>query len=207
MSELKNLRPDLPSIDKISELKDPFFIFEEWMNHAISEKILQPNAMCLSTFDSELGVTSRVVLLKEIKNNELYFFSNYTSDKAESIKKNNQVALNFLWMQLNKQIKILGKVKKISREESVEYFNSRPFESRVAALSSNQSEVFQDRSKLVQKFEENLKLKEIVCPEHWGGYKISPHHFEFWTGHKNRLHDRLCFDLKNNIWNSYRKNP
>ncbi len=208
MSDYKSLRPNLLDT-RISEkeISHPIDFFKSWLEDAIEKKILQPNSMCLSTYSEQVGLSSRIVLLKEIKKGGFIFFTNYQSEKSRSIDGSEDVALNFLWIELNRQVRIKGKAFKISREKSVEYFNSRPEDSRIAAIASCQSEKLKSREDLELKFQEIKNLGDYSCPEHWGGFEVRPYFFEFWQGHQNRLHDRVCVELKNGTWEKFRKYP
>ena len=188
--------------------EDPFEQFRFWFKEASDSGIIEPNAMTLSTVD-EKKPKSRIVLLKEINNTGLVFFTNYSSHKGKEIDENNNANLLFFWDKLARQIRIDGTIEKISREDSVEYFNSRPYESRIGALASNQSQIVNDRNLLVDKFNDLLEKypDNPPCPEDWGGYILIPEKFEFWQGRESRLHDRLVYEFENNAWNIYRLSP
>ena len=189
----------------------PFFIFQKWFEEAKGDKtIIEPNAMTLSTVNTDLTPRSRVVLLKKFSPNGFVFFSNYDSSKGKSILSNSNVCLNFYWPSLEKQIIIKGNAKKISEKESDDYFYSRPYGSQIGAIVSNQSEIIESRELLEKKFNQvNNKYSKTKPkrPENWGGYLVKPNLFEFWQGRKNRLHDRLEFIQKGSVWNSYRLSP
>lgn len=206
--DLKNLRINY-SLNKINYndlSENPFNQFKIWLKDAMNNKIRDCNAMVLSTFDSINGVTSRVVLLKEIKENKFIFFTNYNSLKAKQIKNNNIVSLCFYWNDLERQIRIRGIANKLPNDESTSYFNLRPEESKIAAIISNQSSYINIDEKLEDKLLEFNKNK-ISKPDHWGGYAIEPHYFEFWQGRENRLHDRFEYDKKGLCWKIKRLSP
>lgn len=190
---------------------DPMDFLEEWIRDAIDAGIRQPNAMNLATV-SELGKPkSRVVLLKEILNNKITFFTNYNSPKAIEIKLNNYVSLNFLWFDINRQIRVEGRAEKTTLEYSKNYFYSRPRDSQIAAIISAQSKVVKDRhtlEELYENFSNKYKDKEIPFPDFWGGYEITPTYLEFWQGRTSRLHDRIVYQKENSMeWKIFRLNP
>lgn len=192
--------------DKIE--KNPFRQFEIWFDEILNSNIYEPNAMILATASNNLP-SARVVLLKGFSENGFKFFTNYLSRKGKELEQNNNAALLFYWMEFERQVRIEGIIEKTSREESFEYFNSRPLESRYGALASNQSEVIPDREFLQKKFNQ-LKEQYGENPpmlENWGGFILKPKLFEFWQGRPNRLHDRIVYEKNNNDWKIYRLSP
>ena len=145
-------------------------------------------------------LSSRVVLLKEVTKDSLIFYTNYKSLKGAQLRFNLcSVALNIYWPALNKQIRIEGKIQKISRKKSLEYWNTRPFESQISQFVSQQSKPLENRPLLEQKWQEaknKFAGKEVPCPPHWGGFAVYPHLIEFWQEKPHRLHDRLLFIQK-----------
>lgn len=187
---------------------DPFSQFEIWFEEVIKSNIYEPNAMILTTAINNKP-SARVVLLKGFDKNGFKFYTNYNSRKGRELIDNPNAAVLFYWMELERQVRIEGKIEKLSREESLEYFNSRPLESRYGALASNQSEVIPNREYLEKKF---FELKEKFAdnppmPENWGGYALKPDLFEFWQGRPNRLHDRIVYEKSENSWKIYRLSP
>jgi pyridoxamine 5'-phosphate oxidase len=191
--------------------ENPIVQFENWWQQAVESKIEEPNAMALATCDASGKPSARIVLLKEIKDNGFVFFTNYQSRKGKEIEENPFVSLLFFWKELERQVRIEGKIKKIPAAESDEYFNSRPPESRIGAWSSPQSNVINSRDTLqknVEKYASQFGTKNIPRPEFWGGYIVEPQRIEFWQGRPGRLHDRLQYSLtKNNEWTIKRLAP
>lgn len=188
--------------------RNPFRQFETWFDEILKSNIYEPNAMILATALNNLP-SARVVLLKGFSENGFKFFTNYLSRKGKELEQNNNAALLFYWMEFERQVRIEGIIEKISKAESLEYFNSRPLESRYGALASNQSEVIPDREYLKKKF---IQLKEQYgnnppMPENWGGFILKPRLFEFWQGRPNRLHDRIVYEKVSNVWKIYRLSP
>ena len=163
---------------------NPFKQFEQWFNHACECGVAEPNAMVVSTVGADGAPSSRVVLLKSWDENGFVFYTNYSSRKAREIAGNDKVCAIFAWLDLERQLRIGGRAEKVSAAESLRYFLSRPFGSRLGAWVSRQSSVISSRG-----------LLEML-PDFWGGYRIVPERFEFWQGRKNRLHDRFEYAKK-----------
>ena len=190
--------------------KNPFIQFTKWYEGVLSSKLNEPASMMLSTADVNGNPSARIVLLKEIDDSGFVFYTNYGSRKGKDLKENPKAALTFFWDELLRQIRIEGRIEKISRESSKEYFSSRPHESQIGAWVSEQSSVIPNREILENKFdelEEKFGNEEIPLPEFWGGYKVIPNYFEFWQGRENRLHDRICYNKENNEWKIFRIAP
>lgn len=206
LNYLNSLRRDYSGkeLDIINSKDNPFEQFFIWLEEAIHSQVLDPNAMLLSTVDENNMPHSRVVLLREVKNNEFIFYTNYNSNKVKDIEKNNNVALNFYWAELDRQIRIEGRAKKTSEKLSDKYFKSRPRESKLSAIASPQSKVIKCRDELLRKFEEIKAIYEnkedIPRPAYWGGIAVQANKFEFWQGRAMRLHDRLVYIKKQNKW-------
>lgn len=191
---------------------NPFNQFEKWFDDAVKLGEKEPNAMTLSTVDSEGWPSARVVLLKKINRDGFVFYTNYTSHKAQEIDFNHKAHLTFLWIDLERQVRVKGEVAKVSREESEQYFHSRPRGSQIGAWVSHQSTVIDSHEELekkVKEIEERFKdYDEIPLPEFWGGYRLSPISIEFWQGRTNRLHDRILYTkAKNDTWDIVRLSP
>lgn len=197
------------SIDFNNLFDNPFSFFSLWMNDAINV-VKEANAFVLSTVSRNNLPSSRVVLLKHFDQNGFIFYTNYESDKSIDISNNKFVSLNFYWPNLERQVRISGKASRISAEKSDTYFKSRPKESKIGALLSHQSEEIDlnyDFSERFQKIKDSLKNSEIKRPDNWGGIIIKPNFFEFWQGKPSRLHDRICYKIKENKWILYRLSP
>lgn len=178
---------------------DPFAAFSQWLRQASENPlIVEANAMVLSTIDSDLSITTRTVLLKDISEGGFTFFTNYSSRKAHAIDMNPQVSLLFPWYAMERQISISGLAEKVSAEESMNYFASRPWSSQIGAWASHQSAPLASREELELRFQgASDKWPEgtsVPCPPHWGGYRITPLAIEFWQGRYSRMHDRLRYE-------------
>jgi pyridoxamine 5'-phosphate oxidase len=198
----KSYTKDKLSINDIGD--NPVDFFVKWFKEAEnSDQIIEPNAMTISTVDEKSFPSSRVVLLKQIKERSLIFFTNYNSNKGKSLDKNANICASFYWPPLERQVIIKGYAKKISSVESEDYFNSRPFESKAAAIISNQSEDIDSYESLLEKYNsfidqnKNTKLKR---PNNWGGIEIFINQIEFWQGRKNRLHNRVLCVFQKDTW-------
>ncbi len=193
-------------------LPDPLSQFHVWFTQALAAQLPEPNAMTLSTANAQGRVSARVVLLKETDEKGFVFYTNYHSRKATELKSNPKAALSFLWLELERQVRIEGVVEKVSAEESDQYFNSRPRESRLGAWASDQSEEIESREQLFNRYkqlEESYKNKHIPRPPHWGGYRLSPDRMEFWQGRPGRLHDRIAYtrSAESGLWEKKRLAP
>lgn len=190
---------------------DPIDQFEFWFQQAMDGDMEMANAMSLSTVSADGQPSLRTVLLKFFDRRGFVFYTNYESRKSREISENPQVALLFPWIHLERQVVILGKAEKVSTAESVKYFLTRPRGSQIGAWCSNQSSVINSRQMLMAKFEEikeKFHNQEIPLPSFWGGYRVVPHHMEFWQGRENRLHDRFLFLLQpDGSWTSRRLAP
>ncbi len=195
-----------------SEVSDhPMDQFKVWFDEAIASKLLEPNAMCLSTCGLDMQPESRIVLLKGIEEG-FVFYTNYESDKGKALSENPKAALNFLWLGLERQVRIQGEVHKISADKSAAYFKTRPLDSQLGALASEQSAVIPNRDVLEEKLTElKQQYSEENHPEmpaHWGGYVLVPTVIEFWQGRHSRLHDRLRYTLyEDGKWTMERLSP
>lgn len=199
MKEIENLRKAYHkgTLDRQDIPQDPMDLFRQWWHEAIEAEIDEANAMTLATIDRAGYPSARIVLLKGLHQDGFEFFTNYLSPKAQDMEVNRHVALLFFWKEMERQIRIEGKVEKVSKERSEQYFQSRPRGSQIGAWASPQSQVIPDRSVI----ENNLKTTEekyadldpLPLPDHWGGYLVRPLYFEFWQGRPDRLHDRFRY--------------
>ena len=198
----KSYTKDKLSINDIGG--NPIDFFVKWFKEAEnSDQIIEPNAMTISTVDENSSPSSRVVLLKQIKERSLIFFTNYNSNKGKSLDKNENICASFYWPPLERQVIIKGNAKKISSIESEDYFNSRPFESQAAAIISNQSEDIDSYESLLEKYNsfiEKNKNTKLKRPNNWGGIEIFINQIEFWQGRKNRLHNRVLCNFQKDTW-------
>jgi pyridoxamine 5'-phosphate oxidase len=189
---------------------DPRNWFRQWLNEAMDSGEPEPTAMVLSTVSYEIRPSSRVVLLKSVDEHGFVFFSNYHSRKGIQLKGNHFAALSFFWPLTERQVRIEGIVGKTDVNESDNYFYSRPVESRINAVISPQSTVIESRSYLEMEREKLLfsdGSENILRPEHWGGYRLIPDRIEFWQGRPGRLHDRIQYLLKSDVWEINRLAP
>jgi pyridoxamine 5'-phosphate oxidase len=201
---------EIASLNESEADNSAFIQFEKWLNDALTSTETEPTAMVISTVDENLQPHSRVVLLKEFDEKGLVFFSNYESNKAQQISTNNRIAVLFFWETLERQVRITGTVEKVPEAVSVNYFNSRPLDSRIGAYASPQSRIIENKEFLEMRFEAIKKQfgENVPKPNQWGGYIIKPITFEFWQGRPNRLHDRLFYKITDNEkWEMVRLAP
>ncbi|WP_298924317.1 pyridoxamine 5'-phosphate oxidase [uncultured Ramlibacter sp.] len=181
---------------------DPLAQFGQWLDEAIAAQVPEPNAMTLATVGSDLRPSTRIVLIKGYDANGIVWYTNYDSRKGRELAGNPFAALQFHWVELERVVRIEGRVEKVSAEESDAYFASRPLDSRIGAWASPQSQVISGRSVLVAnaaKYGAQFLLKP-PRPPHWGGYRLVPTEWQFWQGRKSRLHDRLRYTTDGDGW-------
>lgn len=195
--------------DKVA--KDPMVQFAEWYQQYTTFDVPDSTAMVVSTVSEDGFPRTRVVLLKEVQDQDFVFYTNYHSQKGRAIATNDKVALLFFWPEMERQIRVVGIAKRISEEKSQDYFNKRPFESRVSAIISPQSEVVPNREYLENKFFEFLQKhpedEKLAKPPYWGGIAVTPIEMEFWQGRISRLHDRLRYTKVDSGWKLERLAP
>lgn len=213
MNQISDIRKEYMqrSLMEADVKKDAIQQFECWWQEAIDSKIEEVNAMTLATADEQGIPHARIVLLKGYDENGFVFYTNYQSHKAHDLEKNPNACLVFFWKELERQVRIVGFVERVTTEESDLYFASRPEESQLGAWASEQSSVISSRSELENRFEIAKKTwadKTITRPPHWGGYRVKPNFIEFWQGRPGRFHDRLLYTKQQNSnWNIQRLMP
>ena len=189
---------------------DPISFFETWLAEAEKSGIILPESMSISTCTEQGRPSSRIVLLKEVDQKGFVFFTNYGSHKATELEQNPHAALLFHWNMLQRQVRIEGRIERISSEESNAYFQTRGRGSRIGAWASQQSTELANRETLIQRvkhFEKKFSGKEVPLPTFWGGYRVIPERIEFWQGKADRLHDRFIYKVNGNGWEITRLNP
>lgn len=182
-------------LNEASTPANPLELFAQWLQEAINAQLPEPNAMTLATVSSAMRPSTRVVLIKGFDARGIVWYTNYQSRKAQELAATPFAALQFHWVELERVVRIEGRVEKVSAEESDAYFHSRPLDSRIGAWASPQSQVIAGRSVLVTnaaKYGAQFLLNP-PRPLHWGGYRLVPEQWEFWQGRKSRLHDRLRY--------------
>jgi pyridoxamine 5'-phosphate oxidase len=193
----------LGGLDKSMVLPHPVDQFNKWFDQATLAEVPEPNAMTLSTVSSLGRVSARVVLLKEFNRRGFVFYTNYNSRKGKDIQVNPMASLTFLWLELERQIRIEGIIEKTTEQESDEYFASRPRESQLGAWASNQSSVINSREVLSQAFldfDDKYRGQTVPRPEWWGGYRLIPDVMELWQGGPRRIHDRVVYTRAGDEW-------
>ncbi len=212
MKDLKDLRVQYSkgSLDRSELPENPFDLFNSWLNAARLSDVVEPNAMTLSTSAGDIP-SARTVLIKELTDTGIVFYTNYESQKAQDIDINPVVALNFLWKEMERQVRLRGTAEKISAERSLAYFQSRPRDSQISAWTSPQSQMVMNKDYLMElrdKVEMRFADEEhLPLPPDWGGIEIKLHYFEFWQGRPNRFHDRFVYELIEDTWQIQRLAP
>lgn len=198
MHDIANIRKEYKrhELDEDSLNNNPILQFGKWFDEAGKAEIVDHNAMTLSTIGLDGYPNGRILLIKGFDEEGFTFFTNYNSTKGQELAKSSRASITFLWKELERQVRIVGDVVKVSEAESDEYYVKRPAGSKLGAWASPQSNEIKDREELERLIEEHTKLKgedPQHRPPHWGGYRLSPKRFEFWQGRENRLHDRFCY--------------
>jgi pyridoxamine 5'-phosphate oxidase len=208
---MSNTQPSIANLRKSYEMAelleatasaDPFAQFDGWLKDAIAHKIPEPNAMTLATVSSNLKPSTRIVLIKGFDERGIVWYTNYDSRKGYELAGNPFASLQFHWVEMERTVRIEGRVEKVSGEESDAYYHSRPLGSRIGAWASAQSEVITSREVLEVETKriEALYGDKPPRPPHWGGYRLVPDEWQFWQGRRSRLHDRLRYTLQGSRW-------
>lgn len=209
--DLKDIRAEyLQTEMNIEDLAiNPFEQLKTWFDQILKSEIIYPNAANLATVDKTGSPHSRIILIKDIKDKGVTFFTDYSSDKGEQMSDNKSVCINIFWKEFDRQVRMNGNISKLEKAESEKYFQSRPKDSQISATASLQSKEVSKKS-LMTKVSEITELYKddgvLPCPENWGGYFVEINEFEFWQGRPNRLHDRFKYCL-NSSWEIKRVSP
>ncbi|WP_207427355.1 pyridoxamine 5'-phosphate oxidase [Pedobacter sp. SYSU D00535] len=210
---IQNLRQEYKAA-RLSENEvapDPISQFAKWFTEAMDGGIFEPNAMTVATATPDGKPSARIMLMKGFDESGFTFYTNYLSRKGRELNKNPNAALLFFWGELERQVRIEGHIEKVSKEDSERYFHSRPKQSQLGALASQQSQEVGSREVLesaLERLQTEYQDKEVPKPSHWGGYIVKPQIVEFWQGGPGRLHDRIVYKKTNkNTWKIVRLAP
>jgi len=198
------------SLSELEVAADPIAQFSVWLDEAIKAQIPEPTAMSVATVGTNGKPSSRIVLLKQVDATGFTWFTNYQSRKGQEIDQQPYVALLFHWVELERQVRIEGKIERVSAVENDQYFSSRPLLSQLGAIASEQSQAIDSREALEAQFSavEQQYGKHPIRPEHWGGYRVVPENLEFWQGRRSRLHDRVFYTrTADGSWKRQRLQP
>lgn len=209
---INSVRRDFASKPLTRDLlhENPLEQFAIWMEEAVNAQILDPYAMCISTVGADGKPSSRIVYWRDVENDGFVFYTNYDSHKGQEIEANPNVAINFHWTELERQIRIEGTVVKASPEVSDKYWSQRPRESQLGAWASAQSKAISGKEELEKGLEaanQKFEGKDVPRPPHWGGYTVHPSRIEFWQGRPSRLHDRFVYLKEGDSWKMEQLSP
>ena len=212
MKDLGDLRNEFvkSTLSEEQLLNDPIEMFRVWFEEYMATSPQEPTAMTVSTVDQNMRPWQRILLLKGMDEQGFVFFTNMNSNKGQHIAANPWVSLHFFWLNLERQISIIGQATPVTREESEAYFRSRPKESQLGAVASDQSQPLDSRNMMEDRFRsltEKYAETDIPMPDHWGGYRVKPERMEFWQGGAHRMHDRFGYELINGVWQHQRLYP
>ena len=209
---LADLRRDYAhaTLDEGDVAADPVEQFRRWFDQAVSAQVLEPNAMTLATATADGTPSARVVLVKGVDERGFVFYTDYRSRKGRELAENPRAALVFYWGELERQVRIAGRVSRVSSEESAAYYRSRPIKSRLGAWASEQSQVIPGRAPLEERMRELTERHadgDPPLPPHWGGFRVVHEEVEFWQGRRSRLHDRIAYTRLATAWDVARLAP
>ncbi len=201
----KNGKNSLGLDSCFEDLENPIDLFKKWFDKAKETEINDPNALALGTANIDKQPSVRMVLLKGLSNDGFVFFTNFNSKKAHDLKSNDLASMCFHWKSLRRQVRIIGKVKKVTEKEADDYYYSRPYKNKISAWASNQSEKLPSRDIFIKKIQEFEKKypneKKVPRPPHWSGWRVLPKEIEFWLDGEGRIHERLNYIYDNSKWN------
>lgn len=192
----------LGQLDEASIDPDPINELRKWVHHAVAAQVVEPTAMALATVSEQGSPSVRMVLLRGIDDAGLCFFTNYESRKASELDATLRAAVCLWWGQLERQVRVEGRIERLTEQESVDYFTTRPKASQIAAHASPQSRILADREELDDLYRAAVARYpgNVPRPKNWGGYRLLPEAFEFWQGRRSRLHDRLRYRQESGLW-------